>query len=85
MAQRELEPWGGEVHMPKWMRKALRRPPDADDTPERAHESRQTHHSDRSVLENANRAATGVMSDLRKDDQLYRLERKAQRKAKGKG
>jgi hypothetical protein len=85
MAQRELEPWGGEVHMPKWMRKVLRRAPDPDDTAERSHESRQTHHTDRSVLENANRAATGVMSDLRRDDQLYRQERKTQRKAKGKG
>jgi hypothetical protein len=83
MAQRELQPWGGEVKMPKWMRKVLRRPADADDTPERAHESRQGHHTDRSVLENANRAAVGGMADLYKDDQRYRQERKAQRKGKG--
>jgi hypothetical protein len=84
MAQRELEPWGGEVHMPKWMRKVLRRPPDPENTAERTHEARQTHHTDRTVLENANRAAAGVMTDLHKEDRQYRQERKAQR-SKGKG
>ena len=37
---RDLEPWGGEVRMPGWLRRLLHRA-DADDTPERAHERRQ--------------------------------------------
>ena len=36
---RDLEPWGGEVRMPGWLRRLLHRA-DADDTPERAHERR---------------------------------------------
>ena len=62
---RELEPWGGEVHMPRWLRRLLRRPPEPEDTPERAHEPHAQ--SDRSVLENANRAATGAVVDLYKE------------------
>jgi len=60
---RELEPWGGEVHMPGWVRRLLRRRPEPGDTPERAHEP---HHPDHSptVLDNANRAATGALVDL---------------------
>ena len=85
MAQRELEPWGGEVHMPKWIKKVLHRPPDPEHTPERIHEARQTHHTDRTVLENANRAGAGAMPDLYKEDRLYRQERKAQRQRKRKG
>jgi hypothetical protein len=82
MAQRELEPWGGEVKMPKWVKKVLRRPPDPENTPEATHEARQGHHTDRTALENANRASAGAMADLYKDDKLYRQERKAQRKGK---
>ena len=40
MSDRQLEPWGGEVHMPRWMRKVLRRPDLAADSPEAAHEKR---------------------------------------------
>jgi hypothetical protein len=25
MSDRQLEPWGGEVHMPRWLRRMLRR------------------------------------------------------------
>jgi hypothetical protein len=39
MAQEE---WGGEVRLPGWLRRVLRRPDPAGDTPERAHEGRQT-------------------------------------------
>jgi len=60
---RELEPWGGEVRLPKWLRRVLRRP-DPEDTPERAREPRRSPGSDRSALENANRAAVGPMTDL---------------------
>ena len=37
---REPEEWGGEVRMPKWLRRMLRRPTPPDNTPERAHEAR---------------------------------------------
>ncbi len=39
MAQEE---WGGEVRLPRWLRRLLRRREPEDDTPERAHEARQT-------------------------------------------
>jgi hypothetical protein len=38
----ELEPWGGEVRLPAWLRRVLRRPVNTDNTPERTpHEIRQ--------------------------------------------
>jgi hypothetical protein len=55
---RELEPWGGEVGMP-----VLRRGNAPADTPERAHERRQPQDGP-SVLENADRAAVGPLTDL---------------------
>ena len=64
---REPEQWGGEVHLPHWMRRLLRRPDDATDTPERAHERRRPDPTV-SVLENANRAATGPLTDLLRED-----------------
>lgn len=36
------EPWGGEVQLPRVLRRLLRRSDPAGDTPERAHEARQT-------------------------------------------
>ena len=30
---RELEPWGGDVRLPRWLRRLLRRPEDVGDTP----------------------------------------------------
>ena len=59
---RELEPWGGEVHLPRWIRKLLRRP-DSADTEERAHERRQPQVPEVSVLENADRAIFGAWSE----------------------
>ena len=63
MSERQLEPWGGEVHMPRWMRRMLRRPDLSEDTPEAAHERRKEQPS-ASVLENADRAAAGPMTQL---------------------
>ena len=63
MSERQLEPWGGEVHMPRWMRRVLRRPDLSEDTPEAAHEKRKEHPGG-SVLENADRAAAGPMTQL---------------------
>jgi hypothetical protein len=62
MSDRQLEPWGGEVHMPRWMRKVLRRP-DLTDTPEAAHEKRKEQPGG-SVLENADKAGAGPMTQM---------------------
>ena len=61
---RELEPWGGEVHMPGWLRRLLRRPPGPDDTPERAAEPWRRQQQSGSVLQNANRAAAGHVAEI---------------------
>ena len=34
------EQWGGDVHLPHWMRRVLHRPEPPGDTPERTHEAR---------------------------------------------
>jgi hypothetical protein len=57
------EAWGGEVRMPRWMRKLTHRPEPPGDSPERAHEARKPQ-DDRSVLENANRAFSGYVVDI---------------------
>jgi hypothetical protein len=58
----ELQPWGGEVKLPRLLRWLLRRP-HPDDTAERAHERRKPQYSDVSVLENADRAIFGAWSE----------------------
>ena len=63
MPDRQLEPWGGEVHMPGWMRKLLRRRDPAHDTPEARHEKRKEQPG-ASVLENADRAGAGPMTQM---------------------
>ena len=63
MSSRQQEPWGGEVQMPRWLRRALRRPEPPDPTPEAAHEARKSQPSV-SVAQNADRAALGPLSDL---------------------
>ena len=60
----ELEPWGGEVRMPRWLRRVLHRSSESVDTPERAHERRQPEEPTVSVLENADRAAVGPLTQL---------------------
>ena len=62
--RRELEPWGGEVHLPGWMSRLLRRLPEPTDTPERTHEARAHPPDLPSVLENADRAAVGPLTQL---------------------
>jgi hypothetical protein len=40
----EPQAWGGEVHVPGWLRRLLRRPsPGPTDTPEAAHQARKAH------------------------------------------
>ena len=59
---RELEPWGGEVRMPRWLARLLHRTPDTPDTAdtaERAHERHKPEYPDRTVFENVDRALFG--------------------------
>jgi hypothetical protein len=55
---RELEPWGGEVRLPPWLRRVLRRPVTTDNTPERTHEVRQPEDPGVTVLQHVTRANT---------------------------
>jgi hypothetical protein len=59
---RELEPWGGDLRLPRWICRLLRRPV-RDDTPEREHERRQPVYPETTVLENADRAIFGAWSE----------------------
>ena len=59
---RELETWGGEVRIPRWIRRVLRRPPESEDTPERTREPKRPQEPAGSVLENADRAALGPVT-----------------------
>jgi hypothetical protein len=72
MSNRNQEAWGGEVRMPRWLRRMLRRPEALGDTPEAAHEKRKAK-PERSVAENADRAAVGVLPEL------YRERRRKRR------
>ena len=66
---RELEPWGGEVKMPRWLARLLHRPTDtASDSPERAQERYKPQYSDRSVLENVDRTMFGAFTQPTKHD-----------------
>lgn len=72
MSDRASEAWGGDVRMPRWLRGVLRRPGPLGETLEAAHEKRKARPG-RSVAENADRAAVGVLSEL------YREGRKKRR------
>jgi hypothetical protein len=65
MTQRELEPWGGDLRVPSWLRRLARRPASTD-TPERAREAqREALHpkeSDTTVAEAIDRAIFGGFS-----------------------
>jgi hypothetical protein len=60
MARKQLEPWGGEVHLPRWLLR--RRKPESGDTPEKLEEGDRSQDADRSVLGNTDKAmiAQGV-------------------------
>ncbi len=68
---RENEPWGGDVHVPRWLRRLLGRGPDPEDSPEKRSESRRPG-DPVSVFENANRASTGPMVDLYREGRQVR-------------
>ena len=65
---RDLEPWGGDVSLPRWLRRLTRRGEDPGDAPERAHERRKGQQPAKSVAANADRAAVGILSDLYRED-----------------
>jgi hypothetical protein len=60
---RDLEPWGGELHLPGWLRRLLKRPAGPGDSPERMHEARRPQEPDVSVAENVDRAVFGGFSE----------------------
>jgi hypothetical protein len=64
MSGNQQEAWGGEVRMPGWMRRLLRRPDDPGPTPEAAHEARKPPPSATSVAANANKAAIGPLGEI---------------------
>jgi hypothetical protein len=63
MSGQEPQPWGGDVKMPRLIRRMLRRPEEPGDTPERVHQARQPQYPDVSVTENADRAMFGGLSE----------------------
>jgi len=74
---RDLEPWGGEVHMPSWLRRLLHRPDPSADTDERAHERRQPADPDATVGQAVDRAVAGPMTEMYHEG---RRERRARRR-----
>jgi hypothetical protein len=54
----EPQAWGGDVRLPGWLRRLLRRPAEPSDTPEAAHEARQSQPSDYDRLERLRAAGT---------------------------
>ncbi len=70
MPSPQLEPWGGEVHMPRWLRRVLRRPAPLDDSSEAARETREQ--PTVSVAQNADRAAVGPLSELYREGRRNR-------------
>ena len=60
--QQDLQPWGGPVEMPRWLRRLFRRPA-PDDTPERVHERRQPEYDYITPVENVDRAILGAWSE----------------------
>jgi hypothetical protein len=71
MSERQQQAWGGEVGLPRWLRRLLHRPEPPEDTPEAAHEHREPQ-TGPSVLENANRASVGAMADLYREGRTKR-------------
>jgi hypothetical protein len=63
MPDRKQEAWGGEVHLPRWLRRVLHKPEPPGDSSEAAHEARKSQPSV-SVAQNADRAAVGPLSEL---------------------
>jgi len=60
---RELEPWGGELRMPNWMRRLMGRGRAPEDTPELIHERRNAETTTMTPLMNLDRAVMGPWSE----------------------
>ena len=60
---RELEPWGGELRMPGWLRRVLGRGPAPGDTPELIQERRNAETSTMTPKMNLDRAIMGPWSE----------------------
>ena len=71
MPDRQQEAWGGDVKLPRWLRRMLRRPEPPGPTTEAAHEARKPQPGP-SVLENANRASVGALADLYREGRTKR-------------
>jgi len=71
MPNRQQEAWGGEVTMPRWLRRMLRRPEPPGPTQEAAHEARKPV-SGPSVGQNADRAAAGPLTELYQEGRAAR-------------
>jgi hypothetical protein len=69
---RELEPWGGELQMPRWIRRMLRRGAAPEDSPERAHERRNPAASVETPLMAVDRAVFGPFSETFPDKRAGR-------------
>jgi hypothetical protein len=63
VTDRRHEAWGGEVKLPRWLRRVLRRPEDPGPTPEAAHEARKPQEGP-TVGQNVDRAAVGPLTEL---------------------
>jgi hypothetical protein len=66
MGRKKLEAWGGDVRLPRWLR---RRQPEPGDTPEKTAERDRASEPEKSVLENADRAmgAIGLSGAMYRD------------------
>ncbi|HET8953984.1 MAG TPA: hypothetical protein VFN44_25905 [Solirubrobacteraceae bacterium] len=69
---RELEPWGGELRMPGWLRWMLRRGPAPDDSAERVHERRNAETTVETPLMAIDRAIFGPFSEAYPDKRAPR-------------
>ena len=63
MSNRQQEAWGGEVKMPRWLRRMLRRPDLPGPTEEAVHEARKPVDGP-TVGQNVDRAVAGPMTEL---------------------
>jgi hypothetical protein len=69
---RELEPWGGELRMPRWLRWMLRSGPAPEDSPERVHERRNAQTPVDTPLMAMDRAIMGPFSEALADKRARR-------------
>jgi hypothetical protein len=63
MPSQQQEAWGGDVQLPRWLRRVLRRPEPLGDSPEAAHEARKSRPSV-TVGQNIDRAAAGPLTEM---------------------